>query len=91
MDKDQAKLMSLMSFVALILTAAIQATVFIIGLFDGTIELGWLSFIANIMLTVVVVWVAWQYAKGLSQAWKIIFLIVAILALLGSVGVTFFK
>lgn len=89
MNKDQTRLMSLMSFVALILTAAIQATVFIIGLFDGTIELGWLSFIANIMLTVVVVWVAWQYAKGLSQTWKVIFLIVAIMAILSSVGVSF--
>lgn len=90
MSKDQTKLMSMLSFMALILTAAIQAVVFIVGLFDEQVNLGVLSFIANIMLTVVVIWVAWQYAKGLSKVWKIIFLIVAILALLGAVGVQFF-
>lgn len=90
MNKDQTKLMSTMAFVALILTAAIQVVVFVVGLFDESVNLGWLSFIANIMLTVVVIWVAWQFAKGLSKTWKIIFLIVAILAVLGSLGVTFF-
>lgn len=90
MNKDQTKLMSMLSFIALILTAVIQAVVFIVGLFDENINLGPLSFIANIMLTVVVIWVAWQYAKGLSQFWKIVFLVVAILAILGAVGVTFF-
>lgn len=89
MNKDQGKLMSAMSFVALVLTAVAQLVVFIVGLFDKSIKLGWLSFIASIMLTLVVIWVGWQYAKGLSKFWKIVFLVVAILAVLASVGVTF--
>lgn len=90
MNKDQTKLMSAMSFVALILTAVIHVTVFVVGLFDESINLDWLSFIANIMTTLVVVWVAWQFAKGLSKFWKIVFAVVAILAILASLGVTFF-
>jgi cytochrome bd-type quinol oxidase subunit 2 len=90
MNKDQAKLMSIISFLALMLTAAIHLIVFIVGLFDGSINLGWLSFIANIMLTVVVIGVGWQYAKGLSKVWKIIFIVVSVLAILAAVGVTFY-
>lgn len=82
--------MSAMSFVALILTALIQVVVFVVGLFDESVNLGWLSFIANIMLTLVVIWVAWQFARNLSKFWKIVFAVVAILAILGSLGVTFF-
>lgn len=88
--KDQGKLMSLLAFVALITTAVIQVIVFIVGLFDGNADLGVLVFIANILLTVVVVWVGWQYAKDKSNFWKILFAIVAILALLGAIGVQFF-
>lgn len=88
--KDQGKLMSVMAYVALVLTAAIQLVVWLVGIFDETINLSVLSFIANIMLTLVVVWAAWQFAKDLDKVWKIIYIIVAVLAVLGSVGVSFF-
>lgn len=86
---DQGKLMSVLAFVALVATAVIQLTVFIVGLFDSTINLEWATFIANILLTVVVVWVGWQFAKDKSKFWKIVFAVVAVLALFGSVGVSF--
>lgn len=88
--KDQGKLMSMLAFVALILTAAIQVVVFSVGLFDKNINLQWLSFIANIMLTAAVIWFAWQYVKDLSTFWKVVYIVVAVLAILGALGVTVF-
>lgn len=86
--KDQGKLMSMLAFVALILTAVIQIVVFAVGLFDKNINLSWLSLIASIMLTAAVIWFAWQYVKGLSTFWKVVYIVVAVLAVLGAFGVT---
>lgn len=85
--KDTGKLMSMLAFLALIISALIWAVLFVLNILDNGANLGWLEVIANIFVTVVVVWMGWQYAKGLNKVWKIIYLVVAIIALFGSLGV----
>ena len=91
--KDTGKLMSMLAFIVLIITAVVWAVLFIfailqnVGIVDGAVNLGWLRLISDILVVAVVVWFAWQYVKGMSTVWKVIFVIGAIIAVLGVFGV----
>lgn len=72
-------LVELLAFASLI----ISAVCFILGIFG--IGSGMLNTIAYICLLIVVLWVAWNYACHLSKTWRIIYFIIAILAIVGFV------
>ena len=88
MKKDQTRLMSMLAFVALILSAIVLFALFIAGLVDKSFDPSIFQFISQLLLTVVVIWVGWQFANGLSTFWKVLFIVVAVVAILGSLGIT---
>lgn len=92
--KDTGRLMSMLAFIVLIITAVVWAILFVIailaniGVIDGaTLNLGWLRLVSDILVVGVVVWLAWQYVSGMSTVWKVIFIIGAVIAVLGVFGV----
>ncbi len=89
MKKDQVKVISFFAFAALILSAFVLLALFIAGLLDANFNPQKYQFIAQLTLTVVVVWLGWAYAKGLNKFWRIVFIVVAILAILGALGISF--
>lgn len=89
MKKDN-KAMGLLAYLSLIISALISLTLVILSWVDKTVDLSGFQFVANLFLIIVVVWLAWQYAKTLKKFGKVVFLIVALLAILSSIGVSFF-
>lgn len=92
--KDTGKLMSMLAFIVLIITAVIWAVLFVIAVLanmnviDGaSVNLGWLRLISDILVVAVVVFYAWEYVKDKSMVWKIFFIIGAVIAVLGVFGV----
>lgn len=49
------------------------------------VHTGILPTIAYALLLIVVLWTAWEFAKDLSQGWRIIYYIIAILVIAGFV------
>lgn len=89
MKKDN-KAMGLLAYLSLIISALISLTLVILSWVDKTVDLSVFQFVANLFLIIVVVWLAWQYAKTLKKFGKVVFLIVALLAILSAIGVSFF-
>ncbi len=89
MNKD-TKRVGLLAYISLVMSALISLVLLVLSWFDKTAELGKFQFVANLLLIVVVIWAAWQYAKTLKKFGKIVFIVVAVLAILTSVGVSFF-
>ncbi|HHT39654.1 MAG: hypothetical protein RBS76_03075 [Acholeplasmatales bacterium] len=89
MKKDN-KAMGLLAYLSLIISALISLTLVILSWVDKTVDLSGFQFVANLFLIIVVVWLAWQYAKTLKKFGKVVFLIVALLAILSAIGVSFF-
>ena len=67
MNKDQSKLASMLAFLALIVSAAVWTLQIILGFMNVNVNLGIFTTIANIILILVVIWLGWQYAKGLGK------------------------
>ncbi len=88
MNKDQSKLASMLAFLALIVSAAVWTLQIILGFMDVNVNLGIFTTIANIILILVVIWLGWQYAKGLGKVWRIIFIVIAVIAILTAFGVS---
>ncbi|MDD2260460.1 MAG: hypothetical protein WC123_08060 [Bacilli bacterium] len=88
MNKDQSKLASMLAFLALIVSAAVWTLQIILGFMNVNVNLGIFTTIANIILILVVIWLGWQYAKGLGKVWRIIFIVIAVIAILTAFGVS---
>ncbi len=88
--KKDTKLIGLLAYASLIISALISLTLLILSWFDKGANLSSFQFVANLLLIIVVIWSAWQYAKNLKQFGKVVFIIVAVLAILTSVGISFF-
>lgn len=67
------------AFAALI----IKAACLILAYFE--VSLGIFATIADIVISVVVLVVAWQFAKKCSKVWKIVYLVIAALTILAYV------
>lgn len=80
MAKKESKvsIFGLFAFFAII----IKAIDFILGYFFKG-NLGILSFIADIIVSVVALVVAWGFAKKCSKFWKLLYLIILILLIVG--------
>ena len=89
MKKDN-KAMGLLAYLSLIISALISLTLVILSWVDKTVDLSGFQFVANLFLIIVVVWLAWQYAKTLKKFGKVIFLNDALLAFLSAIGASFF-
>lgn len=46
---------------------------------------GILSLIANICLIIAVVWSGWSFAKSLGKTWKIVYIVLAVIAVVATV------
>jgi hypothetical protein len=88
MNKDQSKLASMLAFLALIVSAAVWTLQIILGFMNVNVNLGIFTTIANIILILVVIWLGWQYAKGLGKVWRIIFIVIAVIAILTAFGIS---
>ena len=66
MKKDN-KAMGLLAYLSLIISALISLTLVILSWVDKTVDLSGFQFVANLFLIIVVVWLAWQYAKTLKN------------------------
>ncbi len=88
--KKEKKIFGLLAYASLVISALISLTLLVLGLFDKDANFSNFQFLANLLLIVVVVWAAWQYAKDLKKFGKVVFIIVAVLAILSSIGVSFF-
>ncbi len=90
--KDNGKFMSMLAYIVLVIIAVVWAILFTVAVLEAlkveiSVNLGWLQFVSNILTTLLVIWAAWQYTKDKKKAWKIIFAIGAVLAVLGVFGV----
>lgn len=84
--KDKAKLISVLAFLSLIISGILAVVLGLVDVFtDETINVRPFQLIASSLTTLVVVWVGWQFAKGLNTFWKVFYLIISILAILGAV------
>ncbi len=78
-NEKTTSLLGLLAFIAII----IKAVSYILSHFGG--GLGVIGFAADIILTVVSLIVAWKFAKTCSKFWKIIYLVIVILTIVGFV------
>lgn len=89
--KDKGRLISILAFLALIISGVLAVTLTLVDVFtDDTVNVRPFQLIASSLTTIVVVWVGWQFAKDLKVFWKVFYLIVSILALLGAVSTLIF-
>lgn len=70
-------LLGLFAFFAII----VKAVAYILSYLN--VGLGIITFIADVILTVVALVVAWSYAKSCSKIWRIIYIIILILVIAG--------
>lgn len=76
---DSKEILGFGAFAALIVKAACLI------LAKVGVTLGIFAIIADIILSLVVLVVAWQFAKKCDKVWKIVYLVVALLIILGFV------
>ena len=69
----------LLAFIALI----VKAAAYILGHFG--LGLGSLTFIADIILTGMALLIAWSFAKTCNKGWRIVYLVILILVIIGFV------
>lgn len=75
--------MGFFAFVALIFNALAWLIGTVLGWFESTARIGsMLSYLASLILTVLVVYVAHGYAKRLTKTWRIIYWVIAIVSIL---------
>ncbi len=81
------------AFFALIISGILYIINLILNLFDTSTNLGILGQIASIFLVVSVILSGWQFKNttswGRKVGWTVVFWVFAILALVGSIGLTF--
>ena len=77
--RGNSNLLGMLAFGTLLLSGIC----YVLDLLD--IGNGLLPKIAYALLLIVVLWTAWDFAKDLSQAWRVIFYILALLAITGFV------
>ena len=70
-------ILGLLAFFAII----IKALAYVLSFFNG--NLGILTFIADIIISAVALIAAWSFAKSCSRFWKLVYLIVFILVIIG--------
>lgn len=87
MNKNQNKFASMLAFIALVVSAVVWTLQIILSLANANVNLGIFTSIANIILVLVVIWLGWQYAKGLGKFWRIVFIVIAVIAILTAFGV----
>ena len=88
MNKNQNKLASMLAFLALVVSAIVWTLQIVLGLVGADVNLRIFTSIANIILILVVIWLGWQYAKGLGKFWRIVFIVIAIIAILTAFGIS---
>lgn len=77
--KNTTSVLGLLAFFAIIIKALAYLLTYING------NLGILTYIADIIISFVSLIVAWQFAKTCSKFWKLVYLIVLILVIIGFV------
>lgn len=82
MKKNNTGTSNILGFLAF-LAIIIKSVSFILSKLGG--NLGLISFIADVILTIVALIVAWGFTKKCSKKWKIIYLIILILVIVGFV------
>lgn len=88
MNKNQSRLASMLAFLALVVSAIVWTLQIVLGLVNTDVNLNIFTSIANIILVLVVIWLGWQYAKGLGKFWRIFFIVIAVIAILTSFGIS---
>lgn len=76
-NKNTTSILGLFAFFAII----VKGLAYILSYFNGS--LGILTFIADVIISVVALIVAWQFVKSCSKTWKLIYLVVLILLIVG--------
>lgn len=82
MSKDKrnnVSLLGLLAFFAII----IKAAAYVLSFFNG--NLGIITFVADIIVSAVALITAWNFAKRCSRFWRLIYLIVFVLVVVGFV------
>lgn len=86
------KTLGLIAFISIFLTALCWGLNFIFSLFDGSVSLGKigsvLSLISNVCSVVALLVAAYAWVKEQKTGWKIVFWIIAVLAILSILGVS---
>ncbi len=77
-NEKNVSVFGLFAFFAII----VKAIDFILGYFFKG-NLGILSFVADIIISIVALVVAWGFAKKCSKFWKLLYLIILILLIIG--------
>lgn len=82
MKKNNTGTSNILGFLAF-LAIIIKSVSFILSKLGG--NLGLISYIADVILTIVALIVAWGFTKKCSKIWKIVYLIILILVIVGFV------
>ncbi len=83
--KSTNNLLGLLSFVAVILAAVVGVINLFNNLFNTSIPTGIINIISTIFLYVVVLWCGWTYACRCKKFWRITYLVLVILVIVGFV------
>lgn len=89
MNKE-TKTMAVLAYFSLLVSSIISLVLLVLSWMDKSADFSKFQFVANLVLIIVVVWLAWQYAKTLKTFGRTLFVIVAVLAILSAIGVSFF-
>ena len=76
---SNTNILGLLAFFAII----IKALAYLLTYFNG--NLGILTFAADIIISAVALIVAWKYAKNCKKFWRLVYLVVLILVIVGFV------
>lgn len=85
------KTLGLIAFVSIFLSTLCWGLNFIFSLFDGSISLGKVGYVitlvANVCSVIVLLVAAYAWVKNQKTVWKVIYWIIAVLAILSIFGV----
>ncbi len=87
-----AKIAGFFAFLALLIAGLTFLINWILTLFDGGASLGWLGKIGSVSLVISVFLSAWNFIQttklpGSKLVWQVLFLILAVLAIVGVVAI----